>query len=113
MLLFLLVGFSSVLVRRKQSSDYLLAGRSLPPSLVGLSAVATNNSGYMFIGMIGFTYTAGLAAIWLMIGWIAGDLLISMFVHRRLHRATAESGSLTYPALVANWFGQHYRVLRV
>ena len=55
MLVFLLIGFSSVLVRKKQSSDYLLAGRSLPPSLAGLSAVATNNSGYMFIGVIGFT----------------------------------------------------------
>ena len=40
MLMFLLVGFSSVLVRKKKSSDFLLAGRSLPPSVAGLSAVA-------------------------------------------------------------------------
>lgn len=113
MLIFLLIGFSSVLVRKKKSADYLLAGRSLPPSLAGLSAVATNNSGYMFIGMIGFTYSTGLAAIWLMIGWITGDFLISLVVHRRLRRATAKFDSLTYPSLLANWFGQHYRVLRV
>ena len=113
MLVFLLIGFSSVLVRKKQSSDYLLAGRSLPPSLAGLSAVATNNSGYMFIGVIGFTYTTGLAAIWLMVGWIVGDFLISLLVHRRLRRATERFDSLTYPTLLGNWYGQNQVGIRV
>lgn len=112
LLLFVAVGFSSVLVRRKQSADYLLAGRSLPPSLAGLSAVATNNSGYMFIGVIGFTYSTGLAALWLMVGWIVGDFLISLRVHPRLREATDRSGALTYPALLGDWHGQGYRVVR-
>lgn len=113
MLAFLLVGFSSILLRRNKSSDYLLAGRSLPPSLAGLSAVATNNSGYMFIGMIGFTYTTGLAALWLMVGWIFGDFLISLLVHRRLRRATEKFDSLTYPSLLGNWYGQNDRAVRI
>jgi sodium/proline symporter len=113
LLLFVGVGFSSVLVRRKQSADYLLAGRSLPPSLAGLSAVATNNSGYMFIGVIGFTYTTGLAALWLMLGWIVGDFLISLRVHPKLREATDRSGALTYPALLGDWHGQGHRVVRV
>jgi sodium/proline symporter len=113
MLVFLLIGFSSVLVRRKQSADYLLAGRNLPPSLAGLSAVATNNSGYMFIGVIGFTYSAGLAAIWLMVGWIIGDFLMSLQVHRRLRRATEKFESLTYPTLLGNWYGQNHVGIRV
>ncbi|MBB3185828.1 SSS family transporter [Halomonas fontilapidosi] len=113
MLFFLLIGFSSVLVRRKESTDYLLAGRSLPPSLAGLSAVATNNSGYMFIGVIGYTYSAGLAAVWLMIGWIVGDFLISLLVHRRLRRATGSFDSLTYPTLLGNWYGQNQVGVRV
>ncbi|MBF6058742.1 sodium/proline symporter [Thiomicrorhabdus heinhorstiae] len=71
--LFLLIGVASYLVREKTTSDYLLAGRKVHPALVGLSAVATNNSGFMFIGMIGATYTMGLSSIWLMIGWILGD----------------------------------------
>lgn len=45
--------------------------------LAGLSAVATNNSGYMFIGLMGYTYVVGLLSVWLMIGWITGD-----FSHR-------------------------------
>ena len=112
LLIFLLIGFSSILVRRKNNADYLVAGRSLPPSLVGLSAVATNNSGYMFIGVIGFTYTTGLSAIWLMVGWILGDLITSQFVHRRLRVNAEEHSSLTFPEILSSWYGQNHVILR-
>ena len=55
LLLFVLIGVLSVLKHKATTGDYLLAGRSVSPWLVSLSAVATNNSGYMFIGMIDFT----------------------------------------------------------
>lgn len=55
-----------------------MAGKNTPAWLVGLSAVATNNSGFMFIGMIGLTYQSGLSSIWLMFGWILGDLTVSL-----------------------------------
>ena len=72
--------------------------------MVGLSAVATNNSGYMFIGVIGYTYATGLASIWLMIGWIVGDFLASTFVHRRLRTATELSGEVSYAGVLSNWY---------
>jgi sodium/proline symporter len=65
---FVLVGVSSVFLSRGTKQDYYLASSSVPPSLVGLSAVATNNSGYMFIGVIGYTYATGLASVWMMAG---------------------------------------------
>jgi len=34
-----------------------VAGKNRSAALMGLSAVTTNNSGFMFIGMIGATYT--------------------------------------------------------
>ena len=46
--------------------------------VVALSAVATNNSGFMFIGLIGETYTAGLSAMWVMVGWVLGDYAMWM-----------------------------------
>ena len=55
MILFVLIGIASGLVSKKTSEDYLLASRNLSPWMVALSAVATNNSGYMFIGIIGYT----------------------------------------------------------
>lgn len=102
---FVLVGLSSVLLNRHHSSDYYLASNSVQPWLVGLSAVATNNSGYMFIGVIGYTYTVGLSAFWVMAGWIAGDFIASQLVHRRLRGMTESSGELSYIGVLSSWTG--------
>ena len=80
--LFLIVGVLSTLKSKGTTSDYLMARQSVSAPVVALSAVSTNNSGYMFIGMIGYTYHIGLSSIWLMIGWIVGDLVSSFFVHK-------------------------------
>lgn len=112
LLAFLAIGISSVFKSRGTKQDYYLASSSVPPSLVGLSAVATNNSGYMFIGVIGYTYTTGLAAIWLMIGWILGDLLASTFIHSRLRHATEKSGEFSYAGVLSNWGGTPDRRLQ-
>jgi sodium/proline symporter len=102
---FTLIGLSSVWKSRGTAKDYYLASSSVKPWLVGLSAVATNNSGYMFIGVIGYTYVTGLASIWLMIGWIAGDFLSSMFVHSRLKDAAAKTGEVSYAGVLSHWYG--------
>jgi len=104
LLLFVAIGVSSARKSRNTKQDYYLASSSVSPALVGLSAVATNNSGYMFIGVIGYTYATGLASIWLMIGWIAGDFLASTFVHRRLRKATELSGEVSYAGVLSNWY---------
>ena len=103
MLIFTLIGLSSVIKSKGTRQDYYLASANVKPWLVGLSAVATNNSGYMFIGVIGYTYTTGLASIWLMIGWITGDFLSSMYVHKRLRQATERSGEVSYAGVLSHW----------
>ncbi|MEQ8747047.1 sodium/proline symporter [Pyruvatibacter sp.] len=105
---FLAIGLASIRQATGEREDYYLAGRSVRPWLVGLSAVATNNSGYMFIGVIGYTYEVGLAAIWLMIGWILGDFLGSTFVHRRLRQATAATKEASYVSVLARWYGDGF-----
>ena len=69
LLMFLGVGVAAVRRGTGTRDDYYIASQGVSPALVGLSAVATNNSGYMFIGVIGYTYATGLPAIWLMFGW--------------------------------------------
>ncbi len=103
--LFLMIGLSSVFLSRGTKEDYYIASSSVPAPLVGLSAVATNNSGYMFIGVIGYTYATGLASIWLMIGWIAGDYLASTFIHSRLRKATGRTQEVSYSGVLSNWDG--------
>ena len=100
---FLLVGLSSALKSRGTKGDYYLASRSVSPALAGLSAVATNNSGYMFIGVIGFTYVTGLAAIWLMFGWILGDFLQPSARGKSLFLGCWRAGKVATWRMCAAW----------
>lgn len=112
MLLFVGVGLAAAFRARKSRNDYYLASRDVKPWLAGLSAVATNNSGYMFIGVIGFTYTAGMAAALLMIGWILGDFLGSLFIHRKLRQRTESTNEASFAAVIARWNGEEFAVWR-
>lgn len=112
LLCFVAIGVASVLVHSKTNNDYLLAGNDVKPWLVALSAVATNNSGYMFIGLIGYAYLSGLHAAWLMVGWIIGDLMISFAVHKRLREKTEEIEALSFAGVLSRWHGKEQAVLR-
>ena len=106
--LFAAVGISSYRKSRGTKKDYYLASQDVSPMLVGLSAVATNNSGYMFIGVIGYTYATGLASIWLMLGWILGDFLGSLWIHKNLRQAARRSGESSYAGVLACWQGTRF-----
>ena len=54
MTIFAGVGLASMFVKEDTTDDYLVAGRGMHPALAALSAVSTWNSGYMFIGAVGF-----------------------------------------------------------
>lgn len=110
--LFLAVGLASAFAAKGTRKDYYLAGSSVPPWLVALSAVATNNSGYMFIGVIGYTYVTGLASIWLMIGWILGDFVASLFIHKKLREATGETHEASFAGVMAAWHGRKFTTWR-
>ncbi|MDO8345477.1 MAG: sodium/proline symporter, partial [Cellvibrio sp.] len=114
MAIFLAVGLASARLRKNNQQDYYLASHSVSPWLVGLSAVATNNSGYMFIGVIGYTYAVGLSAGVLMLGWILGDFLASLFVHKKLRAVALNSGQNSYVGALSQWAGfsgNHFRVV--
>ncbi|HKI59887.1 MAG TPA: sodium/proline symporter [Mariprofundaceae bacterium] len=112
LLIFVIIGAASMIKQRRNTTDYLIAGRSVKPWLAGLSAVATNNSGYMFIGMIGLTYTTGLPSIWLMLGWIAGDFAASLLIMKRLRETTESHDIHSFGGLLAEWHGTDFNLLR-
>ena len=111
LLVFVVVGALSILASKHTTSDYLTAGQTIKPWLVALSAVATNNSGYMFTGMIGFTYTNGLSSIWLMLGWILGDYIGSLTLWRSIRDTTGRQKLDSFSGLISDWWGQSYRKL--
>ncbi len=113
LLVFVAIGVLSVLKNHHTNVDYLIAGHSVRPWLVALSAVATNNSGYMFVGMIGYTYMVGLSSVWLMVGWIVGDFIASLFIHKKLRIITQEQGVLSFAGVLSQWHGNNYKLLRL
>ena len=99
---FTFLGYKTNLKNDYSSKNFFLANKNLSPFLVGISSFATNNSGYMFIGFIGFTYVNGLSAAWLILGWILGDIIASIFYFKKINLLTAEKGHITYPELLSS-----------
>ncbi len=113
LLVFIIIGVFSTIKSKNSTSDYLLAGQSIKPWLVALSAVATTNSGYMFIGMIGYTYLYGLSSFWLMFGWIIGDFTASLFIHKKIRLITTKQKVLSFAGVISNWHGQNHQKVRI
>lgn len=110
--IFVAIGIGSTFFSKHSKEDYYLASHNIKPWLAGLSAVATNNSGYMFIGVIGYTYATGLASIWLMAGWIAGDFIASLFIHGKLRQAAIETGEPSYAGVLSHWGHNRFKLFQ-
>lgn len=103
LILFTIIGVLSSVLKKSTTQDYLIADRSVNPWMTALSAVATNNSGFMFIGLIGYTYRNGISAVWMMVGWILGDLTGWLLVHTRVRRVSEEMNVSTIPGLMGTY----------
>ena len=99
-----LVGISASRRNQRTSADYILAGRQIGPIATALSAVSTCHSGFMFIGMIGFTYVAGISAIWLIIAWLIGDFVAWRYIYPKLRQESAASESITIAGFISHSF---------
>ena len=108
-----MIGSLSVLKKKNTSLDYLLANQEIKPWLAAISAIATSNSGYMFIGQIGFTYVYGLQSVWLMFGLIFGDFISSLFVHKNLREKSEELKVVSFANLVSKWHGKNYKYVQL
>ena len=54
----------------------------------------------MFIGQIAYTYRVGIESVWMMIGWIIGDLMAWQLVHPRVRKESEAMNVATVPALL-------------
>ena len=98
--LFVVVGLLSARHKQNTTEDYLVAGRSVNPWLTALSAVSSNNSGYMFVGLIGFAYLKGLEAFWITFVWVLGDYFSWLWFHRRLRTQSEAVGATSAPTML-------------
>jgi len=105
MTIFAGVGLASMFVKEDTTDDYLVAGRGMHPALAALSAVSTWNSGYMFIGFIGFTYVMGLNAFWLSVVSTIGQVVAWAWLYKFIQKEGQERGIRSLSSLVAEKAG--------
>ena len=99
------VGLASMRVKQDTTDDYLVAGRGMHPALAALSAVSTWNSGYMFIGFIGFIYLLGYSAIWIGLISTVGQLVAWAWLYKFIQKEGNERGLRSLSSLVAEKAG--------
>ena len=102
---FAAVGLSSMRVKEDTTDDYLVAGRGMHPALAALSAVSTWNSGYMFIGFIGFTYAVGYSAVWIGLASTVGQVVAWIWLYKYIQEEANERGVRSLSSLVSSVTG--------
>ncbi|MHC4902402.1 MAG: sodium/proline symporter [Planctomycetota bacterium] len=107
------IGIYSARYARRSDEDFFLAGRSLGPWVAALSASASSESGWVTLGLVGWAFTSGVQAYWIIPGCLGGFLFNWFVVAGRLRVRAAEAGALTLPDFFAYSFKERLPILRV
>jgi len=99
------VGLASMRVKEDTTDDYLVAGRGMHPALAALSAVSTWNSGYMFIGFIGFIFIQGYSGIWIGLVSTLGQAVAWIWLYKFIQKEGNERGVRSLSSLVSKTTG--------
>jgi len=99
------VGLASMRVKKDTTDDYLVAGRGMHPALAALSAVSTWNSGYMFIGFIGFIFLSGYSALWISLVSTIGQLVAWIWLYKYIQKEGRERNLRSLSSLVSSKTG--------
>ncbi len=94
------------LMRTKTAGDYVIGGRSLPASVAGLSAGASDMSGWLLLGLPGAVFVAGLGEGWIVLGLACGAWGSWRLIAPRLRGFTERlDGAVTLPQFFSRRVG--------
>jgi sodium/proline symporter len=93
--------------------DFTVASRQLSAPVAALSAGAADMSGWLFLGLPGAVYAAGIGATWIAVGLVIGTYLNWRLVAPRLRVYTERVGAVTLPAYLEERFEDRSRVIRL
>ena len=99
--------------RTQNASDYFLGGRRLSPLSAGLSAGASDMSGWLLLGLPGYAYTAGYEALWLAGGLLLGKYMNWRITAKRLRSYSIVTESLTLPEFLSHRFHDRSKALEI
>ena len=107
------VGLYSARYVKRSDEDYFLAGRSLGGWVAALSASASSESGWVTLGLVGWAFTSGVQAYWIIPGCLLGFLFNWFVLAARVHDRSIALNALTLPDLFAFNFRERVPLLRV
>ncbi|MFG0329034.1 MAG: sodium/proline symporter [Phycisphaerales bacterium] len=108
-----LVGLYSARYARRSDTDYFLANRSLGPWIASLSASASSESGWVTLGLVGWAYSSGVSAYWIIPGCLLGFAFNWFVLAARIRDRAGALDALTIPDLFALHYRERTPVLRV
>lgn len=85
-----------------EDADRHVGQQRLNRWLVGLSAGATANSGFVVTGAVGLGYSYGLYWLLLPFGWLLGDLVFWKYFPHRINAYGAEANATTLANLITH-----------
>ena len=98
---------------RDRYDDYVLADRGLNPLVAGLSAGASDMSGWLLMGLPGALFVSGMSELWIVIGLFIGTWANWKWVAPRLRSYTeVANNSITLPSFFENRTHDTSRALR-
>ncbi len=108
-----LLGLYSARYARRSDEDFFLAGRSLGPWVAALSASASSESGWVTLGLVGWAFTNGVQAYWIIPGCLLGYLFNWFVIAGQLSDRSRALGALTLPDFLAFSFRERRPLLRI
>ncbi len=112
-LLIVSVGIYSARYAKRSDEDFFLAGRSLGGWVAALSASASSESGWVTLGLVGWAFTSGVSAYWIIPGCLLGFIFNWFFIAGRMHDQSVKLGALTLPDFFSFSFKERIPILRI
>jgi Na+/proline symporter len=91
---------------------YFLADRGLGAWVTAISSVASSESGWLVLGLVGMAYAWGAQAVWTVPGVLVGYLCNWFLVAPRLRQHSEALGAITIPDFLEARLGDRWKLLR-
>ena len=100
---FIAIGFAADRRGSGSAESFYLGDRNFGAVPTALSVGASDSSGWVFTGAVGFAYVYGASMMWICVGYTVGIFCNYVFVAPALRRFTRRTGAASLP---------HYFALR-
>ena len=106
------IGIISSKYFTKSEEGFYLGDRGFGPVATAISAGATDTSGWIFIGAVGFSYAYGISTMWMCVGYTSGYFFNYIFLAPPLRRYTNRTGAMSVPQYFEIRYKKYGKLLR-